>query len=43
MTDVVTIETRDLRKTKSDASKFVRPADYRQQEPQIAVPGEISR
>ncbi|HEX6086622.1 MAG TPA: hypothetical protein VF266_18980 [Thermoanaerobaculia bacterium] len=43
MTDVVTIETRDLRETKADASKFVRPAEYRQQEPQIAVPGVMSR
>ena len=43
MTDVMTIETRDLRETKGDDSKFVRPADYRQQEPQIAVPGVMSR
>ncbi|HVE71189.1 MAG TPA: hypothetical protein VNI54_07460 [Thermoanaerobaculia bacterium] len=39
MQDVVVIEVHDVRTVKTDPKMFVRPADYRHQEPVIGVPG----
>lgn len=43
MQDALTIETRNLRETSLDAKTFVRPAEYRKQDPVIAAPGVTSR
>jgi len=42
MKDIVTVEVRNVREGTLDAKTFVRPAEYREQKPQFAVPGVTS-